>query len=159
MTQFLLWPRRPGDRVWPVRLWESAEQLRNKELLQAGIQISLEEKLQLHGGNPGQATRARQTTGPSAGRQKTRLPGCGGTGPGERANPIPTKCVRQSCLPGSRRSAPIPAPRWISPGNGGSLPPSCPKPGLYQRRDENRCPEPGWGRGDAGEDLPVPREL
>lgn len=62
MTQFLLWPRRPGDRVWPVRLWESAEQLRNKELSQAGIQISLEEELQLHGGNPGQATRARQTT-------------------------------------------------------------------------------------------------
>lgn len=54
--------------------------------------------------------------GPSTGRQKTRLPGCGGTGSGERTNPIPTKCIRQSRLPGSQWSGSRPSssldPPW-----------------------------------------------
>ena len=95
----------------------SAQQLRNEELSQAGIQISSEEQLQLHGGNPGHTTGAkRETTRAKCcpRREKTRSLTATARGLGSVQSPlfVQNSYGRAICLAASS-PAPAPASRWI----------------------------------------------
>lgn len=101
----------------------------------------MEEELQLQGGNPGCAARAKRD------QQGQVLPPAITKHAWKVFKTHPSYKIHKAEPPAWQPALQLPALLLTAYSllNGTTLPPNCPKLGGKRGRDENSCPEPGWG--------------